>query len=116
MKSTLYRFPGGSSNTVSDLDMKELADYLEEQGVTFYDWNISSGDGSSVQLPVETLVDNCTKNIENWNTSIILLHDSGDKRTTVDALPTIIENILAMEDTVILPITEETKPVQHINQ
>lgn len=116
VKSNLYRFPGGSSNTVSDVDVQLLVDYLNEQGVTFYDWNISSGDGGSVELPVENLVENCTKDISKWNTSIILLHDSGDKRTTVDALPEIIENILAVEDTVILPITEETKPVQHINQ
>lgn len=116
VKSTLYRFPGGSSNTVSDVDMQQFAAYLEEQGVTFYDWNISSGDGGSIQLPVENLVENCTKDIPKWKSSIILLHDSGDKRTTVDALPTIIESILAMEDTVILPITEETRPVQHINQ
>ena len=33
----------------------------------------------------------------------------------VEALPIIIENILAMEDTVILPITDETEPVQHIH-
>jgi len=116
VKSKIYRFPGGSSNTVSTVDMKLFADYLEEQGVTFYDWNISSGDGSSIPLPAETIVANCTDTIEKWSSSIILLHDSGDKRTTVDALPTIIENILAVEDTVILPITEDTKPVQHINQ
>ncbi len=116
VKSKLYRFPGGSSNTVSAVDMKLFADYLEEQGVTFYDWNISSGDGSSIPLPAETIIGNCTKDIEKWSSSIVLLHDSGDKRTTVDALPTIIENILAIEDTVILPITEDTKPVQHINQ
>jgi len=116
VKSNLYRFPGGSSNTVSSVDMKQFADYLEEQGVTFYDWNISSGDGSSIPLPVETLVQNCTQNIKQWKNAIVLMHDSGDKRTTVDALPTIIENILAMEDTVIVPITEETTPVQHISQ
>lgn len=115
VKSTLYRFPGGSSNRVSNLDMKEFADYLETQGVTFYDWNISSEDGSSATLSVQDLVDNSTKDIANWETSIILLHDAAGKRTTVDALPMIIENILAMEDTVILPITDETVPVQHIH-
>jgi len=113
VKSKLYRFPGGSSNTVSNVDMKQFVDYLQEQGVTFYDWNISSGDGSSIPLPVETLVQNCTQNIKQWNSPIVLMHDSADKRTTVDALPTIIETILAMEDTVIVPITEETTPVQH---
>lgn len=116
VKSSIYRFPGGSSNVISNVDMQEFADYLEGQGVTFYDWNISSGDGGSVAPSVDELVANCTKDIPNWKTSIILLHDSGDKRNTVDALPLIIENILALEDTVILPITEDTKPVQHIKK
>lgn len=116
VKSTIYRFPGGSSNTVSALDMWEYADYLESQGVRFFDWNISSGDGGSVLLPTEMLVENATKDILKNETSVILLHDSKDKRTTVEALPDIIENILAMEDTVILPITEDTEPVQHIHR
>ena len=44
---------------------------------------------------------------------MILLHDAADKKTTVQALPKIIETILEMEDTVIVPITDETVPVQH---
>ncbi len=113
VKSTVYRFPGGSSNTVSKIPMKEFAEYLEEQDVVFFDWNIASGDGGVPLLSVETLVENSLKGIAKYETSVILMHDSADKRTTVDALATIIENILAMEDTVILPITEDTKPVQH---
>lgn len=113
-KSRIYRFPGGSSNTVSDLDMHEFADYLHEQGVEFFDWNVASGDGGSKLLEVDTLVENSTKGITDRDTTIILLHDAAEKKTTVEALPIIIENILAMENTVILPITEETEPVQHI--
>jgi hypothetical protein len=45
---------------------------------------------------------------------MILLHDSADKDTTVEALPILLEKILAMENTVILPITDSTKPIQHI--
>lgn len=115
VESRVYRFPGGSSNTVSDVDMQEFADYLESQGVQFYDWNISSGDASNILLSADTLVRNSMAGIRENDTSIILFHDSADKRTTVEALPTIIENILAMEDTVILPITEDTVPVQHIH-
>lgn len=115
VESKFYRFPGGSSNRVSDVDMKEFADYLESQGVQFYDWNISSGDASKVPLSVDTLVRNSMEGIEDNSTSIILFHDSADKRTTVDALPIIIERIQAMKDTVILPITEETVPIQHIH-
>lgn len=112
--SDIYRFPGGSSNVVSDIDMQEFAAYLEEQGVTFFDWNVSSGDGGSVVLSVEQLLENCVGGAEKLKEATILLHESTDKKTTVEALPLIIEKILAMGDTVILPITEETKPVQHI--
>ena len=114
-KSLFYRFPGGSSNTVSSIDMREFAKYLEEQGVVFYDWNISSGDGGSTLLDVDTLIENCTTGITNRGTSIVLMHDAADKSTTLEALPYIIESILAMEDTVILPITEYTKPIQHVD-
>lgn len=114
--SNIYRFPGGSSNKVSDMDMREFAIYLEKQDTVFFDWNVSSGDGGSVLLDVEHLLENCMDGVEKKKDAIVLLHDSADKKTTVEALPFIIENILAMEDTVILPITEETKPVQHISK
>lgn len=112
--SSYYRFPGGSSNTVTDINIVEFADYLEMQGVEYYDWNISSGDSSSNRLRADTIVNNCIKDIMKRDVSIILMHDAAGKGTTVDALPLIIEYILDMEDTVILPITEDTIPIQHI--
>lgn len=115
IQSTCYRFPGGSSNTISDMDMQVFADFLAEQEIEYYDWNISSGDGGSVLLDVDTLVRNSTSSISKFGTSIILMHDAASRPTTVEALPQIIENILAMEDTVILPITEDTTPVHHIH-
>ena len=114
--SSIYRFPGGSSNTISNVNMWEFADYLESWDVQFYDWNVASGDGSSRRLSVDELVRNSLEGIESRTNSIILLHDAASKRSTVDALPVIIENILAMENTEILPITEETIPIQHIHR
>ena len=114
VESVCYRFPGGSSNTVSEIDMHDFIDYLDSQGVEYYDWNVSSGDGGSMKLSTDTLLENCTKDIDTRYTSIILLHDSAEKPTTVEALPDIIENILARPDTVILPITENTRPIHHI--
>ncbi|MCM1569224.1 MAG: polysaccharide deacetylase [Roseburia sp.] len=110
-----YRFPGGSSNTVSSLDMKVFVEYLNQEGVVFHDWNVSSGDAGSRLLDVDTVVNNCTRDILKRETSVVLLHDSADKPTTVEALPAIIETIQAMEDTVLLPVTEDMKPVQHIH-
>jgi peptidoglycan/xylan/chitin deacetylase (PgdA/CDA1 family) len=114
VKSFIYRFPGGSSNTVSDMDMMEFADYIHEQGVEYYDWNLSSKDASIQELSVSEIVRNATSELSKYSTAVILMHDAASKRTTVEALPIIIENILAAGDTVILPITEDTVPIQHI--
>ena len=93
-----------------------FADYLDAQGIIFHDWNIASGDGGRRLLDVDTLVKNSTTDVGKWSRSVILLHDSPEKSTTVEALPEIIETIQAMENTVFLPITEETEPVQHIDR
>jgi len=114
VRSKIYRFPGGSSNTVSKIDMMVFAEYLQSQGVQYYDWNVSSGDAATVPLSVEIIVRNATKGIGSRTTSIVLMHDAVGKETTLKALPLIIEKILAMEDTAILPITEDTTPIQHI--
>ncbi|MDR0949372.1 MAG: polysaccharide deacetylase [Lachnospiraceae bacterium] len=114
VECNIYRFPGGSSNTVSDIDVREFIRYLNEQGIRYFDWNIASGDASTGQLNVGTIVENATYSIESYSTAIILMHDAYSKHHTVEALPLIIENILAYEDTVILPITQDTTPIQHI--
>ncbi|MCI8614297.1 polysaccharide deacetylase [Parablautia intestinalis] len=108
------RFPGGSSNTVSNVDMTELIEYLDENGITYFDWNISSGDAVREDLSVDTIVQNCVGKLDNVNIGMILMHDANDKITTVEALPEVIKAIRERGDTAILPITDETKPVQHV--
>ncbi|NBJ93479.1 polysaccharide deacetylase family protein [Parablautia muri] len=109
-----YRFPGGSSNTVSNVEMQELIAYLNENGITYFDWNISSGDAVREDLSVDAFVDNCVNKLDSVNIGMILMHDAKDKVTTVEALPEVIKVIQERGDTVILPITDETKPVQHV--
>ncbi len=109
------RFPGGSSNTVSSVDMHDLIDYLEEQDMSYFDWNVSSGDASSAYISPEAIVRNSTAKLQSFDEAIILLHDAADKDSTVEALPGLIERIQAMEDTKILPITDETEAIHHIS-
>lgn len=110
----IYRFPGGSSNTVSKVDMQELIEYLTDIGITYFDWNVASGDAVSRTLPAETIVNNCLSGIEKQKESVILMHDASNKGTTIEALPRIIEAIQEQGDAEFLPITDETVPVQHI--
>ena len=109
------RFPGGSSNTVSRVDMHELIAYLDDQDMSYFDWNISSGDASSSYLSASDIVRNCTANLKEYNEAIILLHDASNKNSTVEALPKLIETIQAMEDTKIVPITDDTERIHHIS-
>ena len=61
----------------------------------------------------EEIIRNCTDNLEKYDNAVILMHDAANKGTTVEALPEIIEKIQAMENTDILPITEETVAIHH---
>lgn len=114
VQSTYIRFPGGSSNKVSDVDMRLLITDVHEAGMEYFDWNVSSQDASSKPLTKEAILDNCLNSIERFQNCIILMHDAGSKDSTVEALPELIEHIQAMEHTELLPITEDTVPVWHI--
>lgn len=114
VESQFVRFPGGSSNTVSDISMREFINYLNEEEITYFDWNVSSGDAGGRLLEAEEIVANCINGMGNRNTVVILMHDAAGRPTTVEALPALIERIQEMENTELLPITDDTLPVQHI--
>ena len=110
---SFYRFPGGSSNTVSEIPMSIFCDYLTNNSITYFDWNVSSKDAVSPMRSADEIVYNCTQNLANFENAVILLHDASNKSSTVEALPDIIQTIQAMENTEILPITEETVVIHH---
>jgi len=112
-ESYLYRFPGGSSNQVSKTPITELVECLNERGITFFDWNVSSKDAAGGTHSQEEIIYNTINGLSGHDTCVVLFHDSPTKKSTVEALPSIIEQIQAMEDTELLPITEDTEPVQH---
>ncbi len=112
--SKFYRFPGGSSNTASKVPMEQLIDYLNHENVSYFDWNVASSDDRA-GINKDIIVANVMTGVPKFHEAIILLHDAQDKQATVEALPEIIEQIQAMDNTVIVPITEDTLPVQHIS-
>lgn len=108
-----YRFPGGSSNHVSKTDMTQFIHYLNEQGITYFDWNVSSGDATSRAYKPKELVENVMTDVVKYKTSIVLMHDAQAKVSTVKALEPMIEALQSM-GAEILPIDENTTVVQHI--
>lgn len=112
IRSKYYRFPGGSGNEISNVDMAEFVHILNEEQITFYDWNVSAGD-AAFDYSVDDIVSNVTEGVENYKTSVVLLHDGADKSTTAEALGPLIEALGNMGAEV-LPIDENTNVIQYI--
>lgn len=107
------RFPGGSSNAVSSIDMRKVISFVKKKGWIYYDWNVTNGDATGKKLGVNAMVDNVMSGVDMYETSMVLMHDASDKDTTVKALPKIIKE-LKKKKANILPIDSTTKVVQHI--
>lgn len=111
IRPVVYRFPGGSSNSAAQEGLTEYKNFLEEQGVVYFDWNVSSGDGRN-GITAEEIVNNVISTVSGRTNSVVLMHDSAYKTSTMEALETVIQELEAME-VEFLPITAETTPVQH---
>lgn len=111
-KSTFYRFPGGSSNEISNLNMAEFVHILNEEQITYFDWNVSAGDASG-NYTAEDVQNNVLEGVSKYKTSVVLLHDSVGKSTTADALGSLIESLQG-QGAKILPIDENTNVIQYI--
>lgn len=107
-----YRFPGGSSNTVSKVDMDTLIDYVESQGLIYYDWNALNNDAVCGSYTPEQLVDNIMKDAVCHDDVVILMHDLDARHCTVESLQMLIDKLRA-EGFTILPIDENAPLVRH---
>ncbi|MCR4641473.1 MAG: polysaccharide deacetylase [Lachnospiraceae bacterium] len=112
----LYRFPGGSSNQVHDMDMKRCIQYLNAKDIHYFDWNVSSGDALPGTHSAEEITSTVLSQVSRSgdDTVVVLMHDSPTKKTTVEALPAILDALLSTDGVDILPITDDTKCIQHI--
>ncbi len=81
--TTLMRFPGGSSNNVSNFNpgiMRRLANIMTDMGYHYFDWNVSSGDagGTTSTSGVITNVTTGPNGVWKNDASVVLQHDIKD--------------------------------------
>ncbi|MBR1910680.1 MAG: polysaccharide deacetylase [Lachnospiraceae bacterium] len=107
-----YRFPGGSSNSVSRIPMSEFIKVLDRRGIRYFDWNVVSGDATNPMLPADRIVENSLCDLSEYEEAMILFHDLSNKTSTVEALPEIIE-ALQESDIPIAVIDDTTMTIQH---
>ena len=74
----LFRFPGGTSNTVSRKYcsgiMTTLAHEMLSRGYVYCDWNVSSGDASG-RASEQSVINNVINGISGKKTAVVLQHD-----------------------------------------
>lgn len=114
--SKIVRFPGGSSNTVSKKYCRGIistaAKRLHNMGYEYFDWNCDSGDAAGNNIPASRLVENIKISNPGTNRVVVLMHDAGNKSTTPQALPQIIEYFKSKGYSFGV-LTEKVSPVHH---
>ncbi len=109
---TNFRFPGGSSNTVSSDEVKTgIMEKAKELGLVYYDWNVSSGDANSKKATASQIIESVMG--DAVPDGVVLMHDTAQKDTTVQALPAVIDRL--REDGFVFGTIEATRdnPRQH---
>lgn len=86
-KIKYIRFPGGSFGK----KLEPFREAVEAAGYSFIDWNSLNGDAEGANIPPDKLVSRIKQTSKGKNTLVILMHDAPAKKTTVQALPQIIE-------------------------
>ncbi|MBR0208638.1 MAG: DUF5011 domain-containing protein [Oscillospiraceae bacterium] len=88
----IFRFPGGSSNTVSRNYrygiMSELTKSMTDMGYAYFDWNVDSGDALGGAKSSYEVVNNVAAECSEHTVCVVLQHDS--KGFSVDAVASII--------------------------
>ncbi len=90
VKTTMLRFPGGSSNEVSKFNpgiMTRLTDLVEQRGFQYFDWHVSSSD-TKLKDPQE-IFENVKSKVGKRKYAVILMH-SEVKKYSMEAVEDII--------------------------
>lgn len=99
LRTDLMRFPGGSKSgmapQVSGYDIiMDLINEITMRGYDYFDWNVSSGDGTKNPARTEIVANVLQKADQVQGDIVVLFHDSGAKVSTAEALPEVIEGLL----------------------
>lgn len=87
----VFRFPGGSFEKSKD----PYKQWLSDNGYKYIDWNCLNGDAEAQNVPADKLLAKVKNTSKGINNIVILMHDAATKKTTVEALPAILDYLKA---------------------
>lgn len=107
---TVFRFPGGSINAYNHAIYRELIAEMLRRGFVPCDWNLSGGDATGTPAPASEIVRSVVGPAADVTRGFVLMHDAQVKKTTVEALGTVIDQLREMGFT-FEQLTPQTMPV-----
>lgn len=102
IKPTIFRYPGGSSNTISltyqdpahynkqHTVMAEIKAESDSRGYTFIDWNVTNGDGRSNTYTASDALAQVKQQVKEQKEIVVLMHDAAPKKATAQSLEAVI--------------------------
>ena len=109
----IFRFPGGSSNPAGKKTVSAIIDYLNEESIVYFDWNVVNGDATGKELTASELYSNVMEGVKLHTRSIVLMHDTGTKKSTVESLNRLLKE-LTENGAQLLPLNDEVTPIQQV--
>lgn len=109
VKTSLFRFPGGSVNDFNGETRDIIIGEMTRRGFRYFDWNVDSNDagGASWSEMYNTIPSDIAQNYR----SVVLMHDSAPRENTVYVLEDILK-VLVWEGYKLDKINDNTMPVQ----
>lgn len=107
-----YRFPGGSSTETMKPSLGELAGILEKENVSYIDWNVITPEAMDPDVSKKDMVDSVMKDVEEYDTAVVMLYDAANRPMTLKALPSLIQK-MKKKNYKLLPLDQDTVPVRH---
>lgn len=88
-ETKLVRFPGGSFGS----KRAPFREAVVNNGYAYYDWNSLNGDAEGQNISKNRLIERFKNTSNGQKKLVVLMHDMGTKKTTVEALPEMIDHL-----------------------
>ena len=111
ISTEIFRFPGGSNNDYNEDTRDAIIAEMTRRGFRFFDWNVDSYDVAGATWT--QMYNSIPNDVQGNYRSIVLMHDSANRRNTVLVLEDVIK-VLLDEGYKFDKINNDTKPVQFI--
>lgn len=111
VKPEVFRFPGGSVNSYNADICREIISEMTRRGFQYFDWNMAAQDAVKGGISSGQVTENILDQAERVSRGVVLMHDSSNKETTVEALPGVIAGLMEQGFT-FKPLTKEVQSIR----